>query len=175
MENLDDQILVQRALTGDIESFAELCRRYYSSLQGIAYSVLQDPHLAEDAAQEALAETCRRLPTLRKPRVFSFWAGSICRNIARDMLRARVRERNLIRDCPPVSVGNPDLHESGLKAAIRKLPDSDREVIYLRYTHELSYQQIASVLGISEQAVNGRLRRAKQKLACFLRLEEKTE
>ena len=55
MKDLEDKILVQRALKKDPESFGELCRRYYYSLVAVADSILLDHHLAEDAAQEALA------------------------------------------------------------------------------------------------------------------------
>jgi DNA-directed RNA polymerase specialized sigma24 family protein len=50
MKDLKDQILVQRALQADQESFGELCRRYYPSLVAVANSVLLDHHTAEDAA-----------------------------------------------------------------------------------------------------------------------------
>ena len=51
MKDLEDQILVRRALEADPESFSELCRRYYHSLVAVADSILLDHHLAEDAAQ----------------------------------------------------------------------------------------------------------------------------
>ncbi len=60
MTDLEDQILVRRALEADPESFGELCRRYYRSLVAVADSVLLDHHLAEDAAQEALAAAYQR-------------------------------------------------------------------------------------------------------------------
>jgi len=61
MRDLEDQILVQRALQSDPESFGELCRRYYDSLVAAAHSILPDHHLAEDAAQEAQATACEKL------------------------------------------------------------------------------------------------------------------
>jgi RNA polymerase sigma-70 factor (ECF subfamily) len=58
-----------------------------------------------------------------------------------------------------------------VKNALSKLSASSKEVIYLRYYDGLSYDQISEVLGISEQAINGRLRRAKRKLAQILKRE----
>lgn len=84
MKDLDDGTLVRRALRAEPESFGELCRRYYHSLIAIADSVLLDHHLAEDAAQEALAEACRELASLKNPERFGPWLASICRNVARD-------------------------------------------------------------------------------------------
>jgi RNA polymerase sigma factor (sigma-70 family) len=63
-------------------------------------------------------------------------------------------------------------HQDGptdaVKEAISKLSASAREVIFLRYYDGMSYEEISAVLGISEQAINGRLRRAKKKLANYL-------
>ena len=69
MRDLEEKILVQRALQSDPECFDELCRRYYNSLLAVANSILPDYHLAEDAAQEALAAACRNLET-KKARTF---------------------------------------------------------------------------------------------------------
>jgi RNA polymerase sigma-70 factor (ECF subfamily) len=56
-----------------------------------------------------------------------------------------------------------------VREAISKLSTSARELIFLRFYDGMSYEQISAVLGISEQAINGRLRRAKKKMADYLR------
>jgi len=56
-----------------------------------------------------------------------------------------------------------------VREAISKLSASARELIFLRFYDGMSYEQISAVLGISEQAINGRLRRAKKKMAGYLR------
>lgn len=56
--------LVEAACNGDVDSFGELYRRRYAALVGVAYRVLSDRHLAEDAAQEAFAVACRDLEPL---------------------------------------------------------------------------------------------------------------
>src|SRR4030042_61278 len=99
MRDLEDQILVQQALHGDPESFGELCLRYYNSLVAVADSILPDHHLAEDAAQEALAAACRDLAKLKKPERFGPWAVAICRNVARDMLRHIQQQRESVEAC----------------------------------------------------------------------------
>lgn len=77
MEDPDDQTLVQRVLRGDAACFGTLCTRHYPSLVATADSILFDHHLAEEAAQEALAEACRRLPSLKRPASFGPWVGAI--------------------------------------------------------------------------------------------------
>ena len=85
---------VQAALGGDLDSFGRLCARYYSAQMAIAYSVLGDHQLAEDAAQEAFARALVNLRKLKDPEKFGSWLAHICRNVAIDMARARLRERS---------------------------------------------------------------------------------
>ena len=166
MANPEDKILVQRALQADPEGFGELCRRYYPSLVAVADSILQDHHLAEDAAQEALTEACRKLGQLRKPERFGAWVAAICRNTARDMPRKRLKPVQAAAeqpdDCPD------DEQKAALAQALGKLPQNLREVIYLRYYNEMSYEQMAAVLRATEQTIDGRLRRAKKKISAYL-------
>lgn len=169
MRDLEDQILVQRALQSDPESFGELCRRYYDSLVAMAGSILPDRHLAEDAAQEALAAACRDLAKLKKPERFGPWVGAICRNVAKDMLRQLRKQQELVK----ANTGNePDCQEDERKAildqALQQLPQHLREVIFLRFYNEMSYEQMTKVLGATEQMIDGRLRRAKKKIAIYL-------
>ncbi len=170
MTNAEDDILVRRALQADPESFGQLCRRYYSSLIAVADSILLDRHLAEDAAQETLAQACRQLPRLRKPELFGPWAMAICRNVAKDMLRDRQRQRVSAGDYEPQE---QDRREDGqdeiLAEALRRLPQHLREVIFLRFFDGKSYEQMARVLGATPQSIDGRLRRAKKRIASFMK------
>jgi len=170
MKDVEDQILVRRALEADPDSFDELCRRYYCSLAAVAYSILMDHHLAEDAAQEALAEACRQLPKLKKLERFGPWIVAICRNVARDMLRELQKQRKTINarheresDC------RDDDQKAILAEALQQLPQHLREVIFLRFYNEMSYRQMSKVLGATEQVIDGRIRRAKKKLAIYLK------
>ncbi len=170
MTEPEDQILVQRALQADSESFNELCKRYYQPLVAIADSILIDAHLAEDAAQDALAQGCRQLPKLKKPEMFGPWIGAICRNVAKDMLLKLLRERKVVnahrteeKDC----INDND--EAILAKALQQLPQNLREAVFLRYYNEQSYEQMAKILGVTEQAIDGRLRRAKKKIAAYLK------
>jgi len=167
-----DTVLVKAAINGDAEGFTELCRRYYPAMVAIAHSVLSDRHLAEDAAQQAFAKAAVKLPQLRKENRFAGWLAVICRNVAKDMAR------NVgagLRVCPTddlsmvAAKSRDDDTTETVREAISKLSASARELIFLRYYDGMSYEQISSVLGISEQAINGRLRRAKKKMADYLR------
>jgi len=86
-----DLALVEEALSGDADSFTELCRRYYPAMVAIAHSILGDRDLAEDAAQQGFANAVRKLSRLRKRSQFAGWLAAICRNAARDMARKRLK------------------------------------------------------------------------------------
>jgi len=161
--------LVEKALGGDIESFGELCTYYYSPMVAIAYSVLTDHQLAEDAAQEAFARAMVNLGKLRKPGRFATWLARICRNTAVDMVRAKAKEANCEDLSRHSAAETKDADGEAVRAAIGELARADRELIVLRYFNSLSYEQISEVLGISKAAVNGRRTRAKQKLAGHLK------
>jgi len=161
--------LVEAALNGSIDSFAQLARRYYASMVAIAYSILADHQLAEDAAQEAFARALINLSKLRKLDKFAPWLAQICRNVARDMVAANARSINP-GDLHQAPAGNkPDDDVYAVRRAIEQLPPRAREVIVLRYYNGLSYEEISSVLGISGPTINGRLTRAKQKIERYLK------
>jgi len=161
----EETILVQAAAGGDIESFNRLCERYYPALVAICYSQLADRSLAEDAAQEALFVAYRDLSKLKNAGRFGRWLTGICRNVAVDMAKVRIKERQiLVRDCNPVTIDETKQkdHIEAIRDIISALPANLKEVIFLRFYNQMSYQEIAKLLGISRQAVNGRLRRAKK-------------
>jgi RNA polymerase sigma-70 factor (ECF subfamily) len=170
MKELEDQILVRRVLETDPESFGELCRRYYQSLVAVADSILMDHHLAEDAAQETLAAACRQLAKLKKPERFGPWIVAICRNVAKDMLRERQRQRKPVKARQEQESDCQNNDQSAILAeALQHLPQNLREVIFLRFYNEMSYRQMAKVLGVTEQVIDGRIRRAKKKMTFYLK------
>jgi len=164
-----DLTLVERACNGDADSFTELCRRYYPAMVAIAHSVIGDRHLAEDAAQQTFAKAVRKLPQLKNKDKFAAWLAAICRNVALDLARSR----GMHQTADDLSMIAAKTHKSDItdivKEAINELSAPAREVIFLRYYDGMTYEQISAVLGISEQAINGRLRRAKKKMANYLR------
>ena len=156
-----DDELVRAAMGGDVECFVALCHRYYAPLVAIARAVLGDGHLAEDAAQEALARACRRLDTLKDPGRFGAWLAAICRHQAQDILRLRPNVERIGERDFPVESPAPDGDADAVRQAMEAMPTEARELLYLRYRNDLSYDAIADLLGVSVEAVHGRLRRAK--------------
>lgn len=166
MNSNSEKQLVETAQKGCIESFGALYEHYYSSIAALAFSVLGDRQLAEDAAQEVFAIACKDIADLKSKEKFASWLAGICRNTAKQMLR--IQSKKIVSE---IRDNSPDANNHGetIKEALRQLRPAERELIILRYYDNLPYERIASVLGISTQAVHGRLTRSKRKIAKYLK------
>jgi RNA polymerase sigma-70 factor, ECF subfamily len=170
LQAMTDQLhnLIQSAIDGDLTSFGQLASRYYPAMVSIAYAVCRDHHAAEDAAQEALAQAMVSLSKLRHPDRFGPWLCRICRNVASDM-SSRCTWFPRPHLSPDEDAG-PDVDlKADIDRAMAALPGHARQLLVLKYYNDLSYDQIQQTLGLSKAAVNGRLTRAKRKLAACLK------
>jgi RNA polymerase sigma-70 factor (ECF subfamily) len=169
----DERALVEAACRGDGNALAGLYERYYATLVWVAYSVLLDRPLAEDAAQQAFATAYRKICGLRRPDRFGPWLAAICRNTAQDMARARRREAALQKRAAEQVRTAPGSNgfDRAVKEAVDSLPTMYREVVVLHYYSNMSYEEIESALGISGDKVKGRLARARKRIQVHLEKE----
>ncbi|MBN1506898.1 MAG: RNA polymerase sigma factor [Sedimentisphaerales bacterium] len=181
-----DAVLVEAAQHGRLDGFGALYQRYHNPIVALAYAQLGDKHSAEDAAQEVFAIACRDLRSLRDRDRFGAWLGGICRNVTRQMLRVKTRTDPL--SCSPAAPGwvsNGIAPEGGgatgqechmeqqerwdaVRQAVWKLPEAERELVVMRYFDGFSQARISQVLDMTPAAVNGRLTRAKRRIAELL-------
>ena len=167
--NLETQ-LVEAAQRGQLESFGALYERYHSPMVALAYSMLANRDLAEDAAQEVFAIACRDIGSLKSKDRFAAWLAGICRNVSKQMLRAG-KSRGVAPDNEPAVVERDDCDDrwEAIRRAVWSLRESEKELVVMRYFDGFSQAHISEVLDISSQAVNGRLVRAKRKIAKYLK------
>jgi RNA polymerase sigma-70 factor (ECF subfamily) len=139
---------------------------------GIARGRLSDRHLAEDAAQEAIAIAYRTLATLRNRQRFPQWMGTICRRTASRIDAGRPQHSALCEEVEPT--GDSELQRLRLQVqdALQVLGETAREIVVLHYFSGLSYEEIGQALGLSVQSVHGRLQRARGKLAQVLEVRD---
>ena len=162
--------LVEAAQTGHLESFGALYQRYHSSMVALAYSMLADRDMAEDAAQEVFVVACRGMGSLKSKERFAAWLAGICRNVSRQMLRTgKIKPASMSNDCASRNDDGAESRREAIRQAIWSLRKSERELIVLRYFDGFSQSRISEVLGIPPQVVNGRLVRAKRKIAKYLK------
>jgi RNA polymerase sigma-70 factor (ECF subfamily) len=164
-----DAVLVEAAQTGHLDSFGALYQRYHNPIVALAYAQIGDKHTAEDAAQEAFAIACRDLGSLRDRDKFGAWVGGICRNVTRQMLRKQSRPAPVPNDRTEDCAAERREQSDAVRKAVWELPTADREVIVMRYFNGFSQAKISEVLDLTPAAVNGRLTRAKRKVAEFLK------
>jgi RNA polymerase sigma-70 factor (ECF subfamily) len=169
-----DEQLVEQAENGCLDSFGVLYRRFYGSMVALAYSATGNIHTAEDAAQETFAIACRDLSKLKSKDKFAAWLAGICRNVAKQMNRQEFH-KNVHRLPSLQSPREENIFSDEVRRIVWQLHRRDREPIVLRYYDNLPYEQIAGVLGISLQAVHGRLIRAKRKISKQLKRVGVTE
>lgn len=159
--------LVERAARGDQEAFEALVRGSASRLFAIAYRILHDHHLAEDAVQGSLITIWDELPRLRDPERFDAWTYRL---IVRASVAAAKRERRgpaggtVVRLLPAdadASRAPDDIGSIGdrdeLDRAFRRLKPDQRAILTLHHGAGLSAPEIADVLGIPVGTAGSRL------------------
>lgn len=165
-EELGLHLLVLRCQTGDERAFASLFEQFGERTLAYLRGLLGDA--AEDAQQEVWLAVYRGLHSLTNPRAFRTWLFRTTRHRAVDYLRRLKRERELISDAPVETLESIEADEapdvSELEAVIAELPAVQREVLLLRYQQELSYAEIALVVGCSIGTVRSRLHHAKRRV-----------
>ncbi len=171
LESMAEELIVEAARRGDVDSLGMLYRRYYATMVWLAYSVLLDRDLAQDAAQQTFVKACEGLTDLKCPDRFAPWLAAICRNEAHRLIRARKqlvgrRQANEIEVTHPVH-DNDD--HSAVRAAINGLDPMYREIVILHYYNGMDYRRIAATLGIGGHTVRGRLFRARRQIEETLR------
>jgi RNA polymerase sigma-70 factor (ECF subfamily) len=174
MEQETDWIL--RAQQGDQRAFGDLVRAYQRPVYNLAYRMLGDANAAEEAAQEAFLRAYQHLKKYQPGRKFANWLLSITSHFCIDQLRKRcLTTLSMEGSFSPEALdgGQPtpgqvvDQQEQELlvQGMLAGLSPDYRVVVALRYWYELSYREIAEVVGISEGAVKSRLFRARSMLA----------
>jgi len=149
----------------DSYAFDEIVSAYMKHAVGVAQQILVDRALAEDAVQESFLRVIRKRHQYIPGSPFSCWFYAIVRNVCADMLRKRHRETRRIREiaagCERESrrADSPQIPE-----LLNVLARSDRDVLVLRIVHGLGFRDVATALGISEEAAKKRAQRALRRL-----------
>ena len=148
-----------------------LIRENQVSLKRLCYLYLHDRSLAEDAVQETFLKAYRFLQDFRGEANERTYLTRIAINTCKDMLRTgwfRHMDRRVMPEELPAREEADPYHRE-VAAAVMNLPRKLREVILLYYYRGLNMQEIAEVLNITQPAVTGRLKRAREKLKTELK------
>jgi RNA polymerase sigma-70 factor (ECF subfamily) len=173
-----DRDLVLRVRNGDVEAYGLLVERYRDSVYTVCWRILWNPQDAEDIAQEACIRAYEKLVQYDIDRPFGPWIRRTAANLAINLLRKNrvVFPLDEQRDTDP-RPGRSDpetaLERSqrsrDLHAALGELPPHQRIAIELYHFHDLSYAEIAGMMGVPLNTARSYIYRARQTLAAKLR------
>jgi RNA polymerase sigma-70 factor (ECF subfamily) len=187
-----DAQLMLRVKRGDKGAFAELVDKYKQPVLNLATRTLRDATEAEDLAQTVFVQVWKARARYQASAKFSTWLFTIARNFCLNELRRRGRhpaepldaphpehEGELLHQPPDLQTAAPPaalLHgelEDKIEEALMALPENQRTAILLCRQDELSYEEIAEVLGCSLSATKSLIFRGretlKQRLKPYLR------
>lgn len=174
---ITDQDLVASAVTGIEGSFEELVRRYQRPISAYVYRMVGNYESALDLTQEIFIKVYSSLNRYRSEFKFSTWIYKIAHNAAVDHLRrTTTREQSLVVGTEgdqfdlPIESGRLSPEQESerrerrveIETVVRALPANYRELIILRHSQDLSYEEIVEVTGLPLGTVKNRLFRARE-------------
>jgi RNA polymerase sigma-70 factor (ECF subfamily) len=177
VNKLADWELVAAAIAGGEAGFEELVRRYQRPIAAYVYRMVGDYDAALDLTQDVFIKVYNSLARYRSEFKFSTWIYRIAHNAAIDFLRRHaVREHALVsgaegerrevtiesRRLTPEQESEREERRSEIESVVSLLPSAYRELIVLRHSYDLSYDEIADVTGLPLGTVKNRLFRARE-------------
>jgi RNA polymerase sigma-70 factor (ECF subfamily) len=172
---LADSELVQSTLAGRDSGFEELVHRYQRPIAAYVYRMVGDYDAALDLTQEVFIKVYASLSRYRPEFKFSTWIYKIAHNAAIDHLRRHATREAVAssetdraeatvesRSLSPEQESERTERCSEIETVVQMLPAPYRELILLRHSQDLSYEEIAEVTGLPLGTVKNRLFRARE-------------
>lgn len=176
LNKLTDDLLVEAYASGNNEAFDTLLRRHQDRVFNYIMRVVKDRDVADDIFQEAFIKA---IMTIKQGKYsangkFSAWITRIAHNLIIDNFRQEKNENQVSTDVGAVDLlNNRDLCEDNIedflvnaqiqedvKKIVMALPESQREVLMMRYYRDMSFKEIAEQTGVSINTALGRMRYA---------------
>jgi RNA polymerase sigma-70 factor (ECF subfamily) len=165
------EIIIAEVLAGNREAFAVLVDQYKSGLYCLLLGLGASHQDAQDLAQETFIQAYQKLRSHNEQSSFAAWLYAIAINRFKSLKRRKVfsisggslpeekdhaptpEERYMIKE-----------NELEMQKKLSRLPERYRIVLLLRYTNEMTYEEIAAITGMTLHQVKNRLHRARLKL-----------
>jgi len=177
LSSVCDRDLVANAISGLEGSFEELVRRYQRPISAYVYRMIGNYESALDLTQEIFIKVYGSLRRYRSEFKFSTWIYKIAHNSAVDYLRrSSNREQSLVSGTEgdqfelPIESARPSPEQESerkerrieIETVVKTLPSNYRELIILRHSQDLTYEEIVEVTGLPLGTVKNRLFRARE-------------
>lgn len=166
---MDEKDLVYRAKIGDKEALNKLIEKYYDDIYSFLYRRMGNKAAAEDVTQDTFLKFIKSLPYYKEKNKLRSFLFTVAINTSNDFFRRHKLEASL----PSPDSADEEAAEDEAKQreealivrnAVLSLPDEQRDVIILRFYHDLKIKEIASVQKVPVPTVKTRLRRAMKTL-----------
>lgn len=183
-----DAALMLRVKQGDTAAFTALVEKYKQPILNLAWRTVGDPTEAEDLAQNVFVQAWKSADRYQATAKFSTWLFTIARNLCFNEIRRRVRHPAESLDQTRDDSEEQPMHqvvdkriaaapdemlrgelEDKVDAALLALPENQRTALLLCRQEELSYEEIAEVLGCSLSATKSLIHRARETLKAKLK------
>ncbi len=171
-----DAELVGLARAGDEGAFGRLVERHYDFIHRVAYRWCGRKADAEDVAQEVCVRLGAAIRGYRGAGAFTTWLYTLTLNAVRDMARRAARESAKAEAygvhaliAGQAAAAEPEAQAETLWAAVRDLPDKQRDAVLLVYGEGLSHAAAADVMAIAEATVSWHVHEAKKRLKVLMR------
>lgn len=183
MRDDSDESLMLRYREGDVRAFEVIVTRHRKPIYNFILRFVRDAAQAEDVMQETFLRLIKGADNYEKQAKFTTWMYTIARNLCVDASRRGKHRKAASLDAP---IGEDegatllDMVSDGavgadgkaiqrelairMKQAIEALPEEQREIFLLREVSDLQFNEIAQVVGVSENTVKSRMRYALEKL-----------
>ena len=175
----DDVVLIQRILAGDETAFSSLVRKYQKQVHTLAWGKIRDFHIAEDITQETFLQAYQKLETLEDPTRFPRWLYVIADRLCIAWLRKNQRQTQPLEEADISGIETEaysrfvatehaetfaEARRDLVEKLLAKLKENNRTVVTLHYLEGMTYAEIVDFLGVPENTIRSRLRRARQQL-----------
>lgn len=170
-----DGELIGRARDGDSAAFGTLVERHYDFVHRVAWRWCGRQADAEDIAQEVCVRLGRAIRSFKGDGAFTSWLYALTLNAARDFSRktrrdtAKAEAYGVHALISGEAEPEPDDQAETLWAAVRRLPDKQREAVLLVYGEGLSHAVAADTMACAEATVSWRIHEAKKRLRLLMR------
>lgn len=177
IRQISDLELIRVAIKGKEDGFEEIVRRYQRPIIGYVFRMLGDYDASLDVTQEVFIKVYNSLDRYSSEYRFTTWLYRIAHNAAIDhMRRHAVNPRSIETESADGSyelqiespLPSPETERersewrAEIEAVVKCLPSAYRDLILLRHSHDLSYDEIAEVTGLPLGTVKNRLFRARE-------------
>jgi len=177
---LSERFLVWRLRRGDREAYRELVSRHHQGVYGYLRRLGAEASLAEDLTQETYAKAWRRIGTLRQSSSLRSWLLTIARNEFLQWVRVERPEVRPLDEAPEEADDGPGVErglelserDRALRQAVGGLQPDLQETVALHYFQDLSFREVAVVLGVPPGTVKSRINRALRSLRTLLESTE---